>query len=51
MRQDAPEGYQNLMHHWDYIDLAIDGVVGTPEEATKAFIQDVSALVERQTDA
>ena len=50
MRKDAPEGYQNLMHHWDYLDRAIDGIVGVPEEATRAFVQDVSALVERVTD-
>ncbi|MEO0713717.1 MAG: hypothetical protein AAFY43_02425 [Pseudomonadota bacterium] len=48
MRADAPEAYQNLMHHWDHIDLAINGTLSTPEQATKEFIQDVSAFVDRQ---
>lgn len=47
IRKDAPEAYSNLMHHWDYIDLAINGATGTPEQATREFVQDVSALVER----
>ena len=46
MHKDAPEAYSNLMHHWDYIDLAIDGVLESPEQATKEFIRDVSELVE-----
>lgn len=46
MRNDAPEAYSKLMHHWDYIDLAIDGVLESPEHATKEFIRDVSELVE-----
>ena len=51
MRADAPEDYQNLMRHWDYIDLAINGTFGSPEQATREFIQDLSALVQRQLNA
>ena len=46
LRNDAPEPYINLMHHWDYIDLAIDGIHGTPEQAVKEFVRDVSTLIE-----
>lgn len=45
IRDDAPSIYGSMMHHWDSIDLAIDGVFGTPENATNEFLRDVSALV------
>lgn len=51
LRKDAPEAYISLMHHWDDIDLAIDGYTGNPEQATRAFVQNVSELVERLHDA
>jgi len=48
LRTDAPEAYQNLMHHWYLFDAAFDGTLNTPEVATNDFIKDVSALVDRQ---
>ncbi len=50
MRRDAPEPFSNLMHHWDYIDLAIQGVTGSPENAVGEFVQDVAALLDKHVE-
>lgn len=41
MNEDLPRGIYSLMHHWDQIDLALDGTSGDPRDATQAFLNDL----------
>ena len=41
---NVPKEVYPLVHHWDEIELALDGTLGDPASATEAFLSDLSAL-------
>ena len=45
MNDDAPEVFRSFASHWDAIDLAIDGIAGSPEECIQDFLRDIRKAV------
>lgn len=44
MNEDLPREIYSLIHHWDQIDLALDGTSGDQRAATQAFLNDLAML-------
>jgi hypothetical protein len=40
-RGDPPAEFRPFFGYWDDLDLAIDGIVGNPEELTEQFLRDI----------
>jgi len=45
VNSDAPEQFICFVSHWDAIDLAVDGMIGDPDECIQIFLSDIRKAV------